>query len=366
MIRSLRIVLGALSLVTLVACGSAPSRSVAPRPRRATAVASGAIQPGAVYTIDHDVEERLDGALQRVRHTRVVLWIGARRADGAYDATATLTRQQEGAEEIARAVVALQLAPDGTLRRDPDLLCDRADDDLFAARFIRHVIAPYPRANHSELFVEQREQPLVARTRAVAEGMRAEATLALDQDPLALVHATGDARVRVIADLDAVDPMAFDVRTRIEGTPTVRDESASVRPREVRIDERTRSARAQIRRAPPTSCEDLDREEVAEGDGDFDVRVVIRMIQTRQAQIRACYERELRERLDLEGRVKISMTIEESGDVTNVRVVERTIPGPPGEAIGECIVRVVRGFRFRPGPEGGRVTYQFPFVFEPQ
>jgi hypothetical protein len=292
-----------------------------------------------------------------VRHTRVVLWIGTRRPDGGYDATATLTRQQQGAEEIASAVVALSLAPDGTLRRDPDLVCDRSDDDLFAARFIRHVIAPYPRANRRELFVEQREQPLVAHARYVDDGMRAEAALALDQDPIALVHATGDARVRVIADLDAVDPLAFDVRTRIDGTPMVRDESASVRAREVRIDERTRSARAEVTHAAPTSCEDL---------GEFDARVVVGRIQSHAEAIRTCYERQLQGNPSLQGLIKFSMTIEENGDVTGVHVIERSMPGERGEAVAQCIVHEMDSWRFRPGPEGGSVTYQFPFVFQPQ
>lgn len=99
------------------------------------------------------------------------------------------------------------------------------------------------------------------------------------------------------------------------------------------------------------------------GSGDFDIRVVVRMIQTRQAAIRACYERELRSDPSLAGRVKVSMTIQESGSVTGVRIVENTIGN---DAVGACVTRVVAGFRFNPGPDGGSVTYQFPFVFEQQ
>ncbi|AKF02872.1 AgmX/PglI C-terminal domain-containing protein [Sandaracinus amylolyticus] len=352
MLRPPLIVLGALSLVTLVACGSAPSRSVASRPRRAT-IATGAIQSGAVYTIDHDVEERLDGVLQRVRHTRVVLWIGARGDDGAYPATATLTQQQEGDQASATVDVVLQLAPDGTLRGDPILVCDRGGDDLADARFIRHVIAPYPRARSSELFVEQREQPLVARTRRVADGLRAEATLELDDDPIALAHATGLARVRVIADLDEVDAMAFDVRTRIEGTSMVRDDGTPERSRAVRIDEHTRSVRTGVERPPSTSC-------------GYDVRAVIRRIQAQQHVLRGCYQQQLRDDPALRGRIKVRMTIEaESGEVTGVRVVERSMPGARGEAVAACIVEEMDGWVIDPGPEGASVTYQFPFVFEP-
>jgi TonB family protein len=109
-------------------------------------------------------------------------------------------------------------------------------------------------------------------------------------------------------------------------------------------------------RAPPDA-------EDESGSGDFDVRVVIRMIQTRQSAIRACYERELRSDPTLQGRVKVSMTIQESGSVTGVRITENTMGNT---SVGECVTRVVSGFRFNPGPEGGSVTYQFPFIFEPQ
>jgi TonB family protein len=99
------------------------------------------------------------------------------------------------------------------------------------------------------------------------------------------------------------------------------------------------------------------------GTGSFDDRVVVRMIQTRSAAIRACYERELRSNPQLQGAIRISMTIQESGSVTGVRVTENTMGN---DAVGACLVRVISGFRFNPGPTDGSVTYVFPFVFEPQ
>lgn len=108
---------------------------------------------------------------------------------------------------------------------------------------------------------------------------------------------------------------------------------------------------------PPSDADDES------GSGAFDVRIVIRMINTRQSAIRACYERELRSDPTLSGRVRITMTIQESGSTTAVNVLENTLGS---DAVGECVVRVVRGFRFNPGPTDGSVTYQFPFIFEPQ
>ncbi|MBX7190892.1 MAG: TonB family protein [Sandaracinaceae bacterium] len=99
------------------------------------------------------------------------------------------------------------------------------------------------------------------------------------------------------------------------------------------------------------------------GSGDFDQSVVVRMITTRRSAIQACYERELRQNPTLQGRVAISMTIQESGSVSNVRAAENSTGS---DAVASCVVRVVQGFRFNPGPEGGSVSYTFPFVFEPQ
>lgn len=98
------------------------------------------------------------------------------------------------------------------------------------------------------------------------------------------------------------------------------------------------------------------------GSGDFDVQAVIRLINTRRAAITRCYETQLRSDPTLSGRVAVSMTIQESGSVTNVRATENTTGS---DEVASCVVRVISGFRFNPGPEGGSVSYSFPFVFEP-
>jgi len=98
------------------------------------------------------------------------------------------------------------------------------------------------------------------------------------------------------------------------------------------------------------------------GSGSFDMQQVVRMINTRRAAITRCYETQLRSDPTLAGRVRVSMTIVESGSVTNVRAVENTTGSDP---VATCVVGVVRGFRFNPGPSDGSVTYAFPFVFSP-
>lgn len=98
------------------------------------------------------------------------------------------------------------------------------------------------------------------------------------------------------------------------------------------------------------------------GSGDFDVQAVIRLINTRRAAITRCYETQLRTDPTLSGRVAVTMTIQESGSVTGVRATENTTGS---DAVAACVVRVISGFRFTPGPTDGSVTYSFPFVFEP-
>ena len=99
------------------------------------------------------------------------------------------------------------------------------------------------------------------------------------------------------------------------------------------------------------------------GSGDFDQQAVVRLIQSRRSAIQACYERELRQNPTLQGRVAVAMTIQVSGSVSGVRAAENSTGS---DAVANCVVRVVQGFRFNPGPEGGSVSYTFPFVFEPQ
>lgn len=97
----------------------------------------------------------------------------------------------------------------------------------------------------------------------------------------------------------------------------------------------------------------------------FDQSAVARMIRAHMAEIQGCYERELREDPTFRGRVAITMTIEETGETTNVRVSEDTM-SPPRPALGACVVQIVDAFAFQPGPTGGSVSFTFPFVFEPQ
>jgi TonB family protein len=99
------------------------------------------------------------------------------------------------------------------------------------------------------------------------------------------------------------------------------------------------------------------------GAGEFDAALVQRQIKQRLKSITRCYESELRKNPSLAGKVTVTFTIQERGNVTNAKVSENTT-GSPG--VADCVTRTISRFRFNPGPDGGSVTFRYPFVFQPQ
>lgn len=99
------------------------------------------------------------------------------------------------------------------------------------------------------------------------------------------------------------------------------------------------------------------------GSGDFDSSLVVAMIKKRIGAIRACYEKELRRNPTLAGKVTIEFTIQPQGNVTSVKVGANTTGD---DNVATCVKTAVGLFRFNPGPEGGSVSFSYPFVFAPQ
>ncbi len=99
------------------------------------------------------------------------------------------------------------------------------------------------------------------------------------------------------------------------------------------------------------------------GSGEFDAALVQRQIKQRIKSITRCYESELRKNPTLAGKVTVTFTIQQRGNVTDAKATENTT-GSPG--VAECVTRTISRFRFNPGPEGGSVTFRYPFVFQPQ
>ena len=107
----------------------------------------------------------------------------------------------------------------------------------------------------------------------------------------------------------------------------------------------------------------LDDGEAIGGDGDFAAAQVVALIRQRLSAIRACYETQLRRNPQLAGKVTVDFTIQTTGAVSGVRASENTTGDA---AVATCVTGVVSRFRWNPGPEGGSVTFSYPFVFAPQ
>lgn len=99
------------------------------------------------------------------------------------------------------------------------------------------------------------------------------------------------------------------------------------------------------------------------GSGEFDSAVVVRTIKTRIKAIQACYELELRRNPTLAGKVTVQFSIQPQGNVTEVKVTNNSTGD---DAVAQCVANTIGRFRFNPGPEGGSVSYSYPFVFAPQ
>ena len=107
----------------------------------------------------------------------------------------------------------------------------------------------------------------------------------------------------------------------------------------------------------------MDQGEDVGGSGEFDAKLVTAEVKKRLRAIQICYEQQLRRNPGLQGKVTVQFTIEQSGTVSKANATENTTNDPQ---VASCVVDTVKRFRFNPGPEGGSVTYSYPFVFAPQ
>jgi len=86
------------------------------------------------------------------------------------------------------------------------------------------------------------------------------------------------------------------------------------------------------------------------------IRMVIRH---HLPQVRACYDRALKQKKDLAGVVEIRFQILTSGLVGRSSVHRNT---SGHEGLGKCLAIIIQRWRF-PRPVGGEVEFVYPFVF---
>ena len=81
----------------------------------------------------------------------------------------------------------------------------------------------------------------------------------------------------------------------------------------------------------------------------------------RAGEIRACYERGLKERPDLSGKVVLGWTISPAGTVEGVHVQSDTLQNP---RVLDCMTSLVATWRFSAPLSGNAVQVAFPFFFK--
>lgn len=84
-----------------------------------------------------------------------------------------------------------------------------------------------------------------------------------------------------------------------------------------------------------------------------------RVIRQSFGRLRACYERGLLRRPDLEGRIAVKFVIDREGDVTMASTAESSLDDA---AVNACVAKAYEAMTF-PKPEGGIVTVVYPVVF---
>jgi hypothetical protein len=112
----------------------------------------------------------------------------------------------------------------------------------------------------------------------------------------------------------------------------------------------------------PTPRVRVDGAHIAQhGGSPLDRRLLIRALATRMSAVRACYGRELASVPTLSGEIAFTMTISESGEVSNVAVSRDTMNSV---AVAACAVRVLGAMHVH-GVIGADATLTVPLVFDP-
>ena len=92
----------------------------------------------------------------------------------------------------------------------------------------------------------------------------------------------------------------------------------------------------------------------------LDMELVRRVIRQHVAETRACYERALQTRNDLEGKVSIKFTISGQGEVIAATLEENTMGA---DTVADCLQARIRRWVFPAPAGGGLVIVKYPFLF---
>ncbi len=104
------------------------------------------------------------------------------------------------------------------------------------------------------------------------------------------------------------------------------------------------------------------RQSKAKVKGALDKDIIRRIVRAHISQVRYCYEVGLKKDEELAGRVVIDFTIGTDGSVSKAEVDSTTVDD---EAVGTCIAKKVKRWKFPKPPGAGIVLVSYPFVLSP-
>jgi len=92
--------------------------------------------------------------------------------------------------------------------------------------------------------------------------------------------------------------------------------------------------------------------------GQIDKKAVSRVLRRRSGAVKRCYEKALKRNENVNGKLVVKFQIGSAGRITRIKVVKN---GTGDSGVANCIKSSMKGWRF-PIPEGGPVTFSFPFI----
>jgi TonB family protein len=101
---------------------------------------------------------------------------------------------------------------------------------------------------------------------------------------------------------------------------------------------------------------------IADLDGSMDKAVIRRIVRAHINEVRACYNQGLARDPGLRGRVAVQFTIGGTGSVLSAVVGESSLRDA---AVGSCVTKAVRRWKFPRPPSGGLTVVTYPFVMDP-
>ncbi len=99
---------------------------------------------------------------------------------------------------------------------------------------------------------------------------------------------------------------------------------------------------------------------VGDTDGELPKPVIRAYIATKMGGIKACYQRQLQSNPELAGKVKVAFLISPNGSVTGVRKDSTTLNN---DAVEDCVISLIKSWKFPPAKGGGSTKVEYPFVF---